>query len=264
MDWARSRILDRSRPWSIVVSSVVVNDMSIELPGSFGVNESFPSGYLIHDGTAINTDGWDGYPAERRRLVSALRDRGTGGVILSGDVHSAWAFEGPTDERGAVAVELTCPAVTSKPMGEMVPVLGKGLEAYMASKDDVAWADLYARGHLVVDVTPTKVTGTWYFSDSEDPAAEARRGASWSTALDRPGELVEVDVDPEHGVEPDGGSDRPPADTGDARERLVPEPVPPRPPGILAAEARHRRRRRLLAAAAVTGAALWWWRRHPT
>ena len=47
------------------------------------------------DGKVMCTDEWDGYPAERERLVEAIADRGPGVVALSGDVHSAWAFEGP-------------------------------------------------------------------------------------------------------------------------------------------------------------------------
>lgn len=271
MRWARERVLDTSGPWSILVTSVVVNPMHIELPGRFKVNKPFPPGYLIEDGIAINSDGWDGYPAERERLTKALRERGRGGVILSGDVHSGWAFEGPSDDDGPVAVEFTCPAVTSEPMGEMIPVVGKAVEKLMAAEHGVAWVDLFARGHLVVDVAPTTVTGTWYFSDSEDPAAEARRGASWTTHLDQPGRLVAADANPEHasgsgagsgsrsGSEGRGvGDDARPPETRRERDRETPMPVPPRPAGVKAGEARRRRRARVVATMAVTALVLWW------
>ncbi|QXC62719.1 alkaline phosphatase D family protein [Aquihabitans sp. G128] len=194
--WLAERVADRSLPWVVIVSSVVVNDMAIDLPADADVDEPFPSGYLVEDGRAINTDGWDGYPGERRRLVEALRQRGGGAVLLSGDVHSAWAFEGPTDDLGAVAVELTCPAVTSEPMGEMVPVVGRAVQHLLRAKPDVRWADLFARGHLIVEVDPTAVTGTWWFSDSEDPGSvpALQAGAAWRTSLDQPGRLVEVEV----------------------------------------------------------------------
>lgn len=244
LTWLRERLADRTAPWSIVVSSVVVNDMALELPGGFDLDGPLPSGYLIADGRAINTDGWDGYPAERRRLVEAARARGRGVVLLSGDVHSAWAFEGPSDDQGAVAVELTCPAVTSEPMGEMIPVVGKEVEAVLRAKPDVRWADLFARGHLVVEVSPTRVSGTWFFSDSEDPEATATAGAAWETRLDEPGRL--------HEIEPVDERRRPAATGADGRgdaERAVPRPVPPRPPGIRAAIARRQRRTRIVAAA---------------
>ncbi len=255
--WAEERIADRSLgPWCVVVSSVVVNPMPFELPGRFRVGRSLPSGYLVDDGVAINTDGWDGYPAEREALTRALAARGSGAVLLSGDVHSAWAFEGPPGPDGPTAVEFTCPAVTSEPMGEMIPVVGKAVEARLAADDGVRWVDLYARGHLVVDVAPTEVTATWYFSDSEDLDAEVRRGASWAASIDRPGRLEPVDVDPEHAAAPtpSAPADGPP----DERARQVPEPVPPRPAGLLAAARRRRRRRRILVLTAAAGALGWW------
>lgn len=258
--WATERIADRSPgPWCLLVSSVVLNPMPFELPGRFRVGRTLPSGYAVEDGVAINTDGWDGYPTERDELTAALATRATGAVVLSGDVHSAWAFEGPAGDDGPVAVEFTCPAVTSAPMGEMIPLVGKAVEKRLAADDGVRWVDLYARGHLIVDVTPSEVTATWYFSDSEDLDAEARRGASWAVALDRPGRLEAVDVDPEHAAEPEHGAAA--AGPPDQRRRQVPEPVPPRPAGLVAAAQRRRRRRRLAAIVAVAGLLGWWDRR---
>ena len=41
------------------------------------------------------TGSWDGYPANRDRVVSAIRQNNTGqAVILSGDMHSFWAIDG--------------------------------------------------------------------------------------------------------------------------------------------------------------------------
>lgn len=246
MAWLRQRLADRSTPWKIVVSSVVVNDMGLELPGGIDVNAPLPSGYLVADGRAINTDGWDGYPAERRRVVDAISERGRGVVLLSGDVHSGWAFEGPTGDAGAVAVEFTCPAVTSEPMGEMIPVVGRQVEAVLRSKPDVRWADLFARGHLVVEIAPDTVSGTWCFSDSEDPAAVATPETAWEARLDEPGRLFQIDPVDER-RRPQRNADG--ASAGPDAERVVPGPVPPRPPGIQAAVARRQRRTRVLAAA---------------
>ncbi|MCU1497479.1 MAG: hypothetical protein JWM47_1432, partial [Acidimicrobiales bacterium] len=239
LDWLRERLADHRAPWSIVVSSVVVNDMALDLPGDLDLDEPLPSGYLVADGRAIDTDGWDGYPAERRRVVEALRSRGAGGVILSGDVHSAWAFEGPRDDDGPVAVEFTCPAVTSAPMGEMIPLVGRDVEALMRTKEDVRWADLFARGHLVVEVAPESVTATWFFSHSEDPRAAVRTGPSWATHLADPGRLVPGAAAAVHA--PTG----PAGEAGPAPDRGAPPDVPPRPPEVLAAARRRSRRRRL-------------------
>jgi alkaline phosphatase D len=63
----------------------------------------------------INMDSWDGAPAARARLLQGLAERGvTGAIVLTGDVHSAWAAElraGP--EGPAVATEFVATSVTS-------------------------------------------------------------------------------------------------------------------------------------------------------
>ena len=52
--------------------------------------------HLDIDGKTFNfTGSWDGYPANRDRVVSAIRRSNTGqAVILSGDMHSFWAIDG--------------------------------------------------------------------------------------------------------------------------------------------------------------------------
>ena len=70
----------------------------------------------------MHDDQWDGYPAERGPLVSWIVERAAAGgrtVLLSGDVHSSWAFTGPPDSANGepVAVEFTTPAVLLAAMG---------------------------------------------------------------------------------------------------------------------------------------------------
>ena len=83
-------------------SGVVVNE--IELPvaaAAAPVNQMLPNGYAVLDGRVLHDDQWDGYPAERGaadRLGSRPGRAGGRTVLLSGDVHSSWAFVGPCDE----------------------------------------------------------------------------------------------------------------------------------------------------------------------
>ena len=64
-------------------------------------------------------DRWSGYPAARERLVSQIADASSDNVIiLSGDIHSAWASDVPRHmselDGPSVAVELTTTSVSSK------------------------------------------------------------------------------------------------------------------------------------------------------
>ena len=99
--WVRERLLDMSRPWAIVASGVVVNSIELPWPRPLtSMNRLLPNGYAMLDGRVMHDDQWDGYPAERSRLVSWIVERAAAGgrtVLLSGDVHSSWAFTGPPD-----------------------------------------------------------------------------------------------------------------------------------------------------------------------
>ena len=60
-------------------------------------------------------DKWDGYPAARARLLAGLAERRIANpVILSGDLHNAWAGEVAAAEDGPpVATEFTASSMSS-------------------------------------------------------------------------------------------------------------------------------------------------------
>jgi alkaline phosphatase D len=69
------------------------------------------------DGTA-NMDAWDGYRASRNRIQQGWRDRNVRNpLVLTGDVHCAWANELKADYANAnsatIGTELVCTSITS-------------------------------------------------------------------------------------------------------------------------------------------------------
>ena len=66
---------------------------------------------------ALSMDKWDGYPAARDRLLRGLLDRHVANaVVLSGDVHNAWAGELRLEEgngAAAAATEFTATSISS-------------------------------------------------------------------------------------------------------------------------------------------------------
>ena len=76
-------------------------------------------------GVKIYTDGWDGYPLARRRLLESLGQiKPANPLILGGDVHSFWVndlkpdFDDPTSP--VVASEFVCGSITSQPPAEEI------------------------------------------------------------------------------------------------------------------------------------------------
>ena len=90
----------RGGTWQVLAQQVMV--MRRELPGG-----------------AIAMDKWDAYPAARARLLQGIKDRGVANaVVLTGDVHQAWAGNlrvDPLDERSpVVASEFVASSITSE------------------------------------------------------------------------------------------------------------------------------------------------------
>jgi alkaline phosphatase D len=245
--WLAERLADDSRPWSVIASGVVVNEIEISWPAPLRwVNALLPNGYAILDGRVLHDDQWDGYPAEREHLSQQLRARGERGrrtLILSGDVHSSWAFEGPCDsETGApVAVEVTTPAVSSAAMGRAhLPGMWRLLDRAANDLDHVCWAEVTERGYCTIDLTPDDATATWWFVHpyDDDPAERAEPAmALRSDRADWPPRLQPAT----------------PVVTDPARVGL-PEPAPPRPHDLR--QLRRRRRVRLAAEGSAMAAAL--------
>ena len=60
-----------TRPWSIVASGVVVNELELDWPRPLRwMGRLAPSGYAVLDGRVMHDDQWDGYPAERNWLIA--------------------------------------------------------------------------------------------------------------------------------------------------------------------------------------------------
>jgi alkaline phosphatase D len=230
-DWLYERLRDVERPWAIVASGVVVNEMELSWPRVLRwMNSTLPNGYAVLDGHLLHDDQWDGYPAERSRLVEVLAQRGRSGgrsIVLSGDVHSSWAFRGPcvpsTGE--PVAVEMTTPAVSSAAMGRAhYPLLWRVLDRAANRLDHVCWADVTARGYGVLELTRSAATARWWFVHpyATDPAQRAIPAAAFRTERNAwPPAFEAVDVafeEPERAGLPDALPPRP-ADLGRLRAR---------------------------------------------
>ncbi len=120
----------------------------------------------------LNTDQWDGYPHSRAALLDQLGTEGINDtVVLTGDIHSAWAldvtpdpFKGydPGSGKGSLAVELVCTSVTSP------GPFGSGDDADAAEKRTLAnhphlhWTNFQHRGYLTLDLDAQRAQAQWW------------------------------------------------------------------------------------------------------
>ncbi|MFC4060141.1 alkaline phosphatase D family protein [Planomonospora corallina] len=131
-------------------------------------------------GSEVNLDSWDGYAAERARLLTGLRDSGAANpVVLTGDAHMHHAadltldFDDPDAER--VAVELVTSSVSSD--GDGYRDENRTAEL-VAENPHIAYID-QRRGYLVCRLTGQELQADFrvleYISRRGAPARSGAR-----------------------------------------------------------------------------------------
>jgi alkaline phosphatase D len=152
-EWLFENLLDSraaGKPWQILGQQVM---FSTQTPAG----QSTP-----------NPDSWDGYRAARRRVLDAAAAAGTKHlVVLTGDVHSAWAYDiapdpfngsyDPATGRGALGTEIVTPAVSS-PAGFNPEQSAK----IVAARPHLKYFSTDYRGYLVLDLSREHIQADWW------------------------------------------------------------------------------------------------------
>ncbi|MEQ1504102.1 MAG: alkaline phosphatase D family protein [Myxococcota bacterium] len=127
------------------------------------------------------TDGWDGYPAARRRLLGTLKKRKVSNpVIVGGDVHASYVSDvrlDPADPRSAgIATEFCGTSITSQ--GSTV----EENEATIRDNPQFAFIDGVHRGYVAFELGPTTLTARVRGVDTKDPLAVPNTLATFTVA----------------------------------------------------------------------------------
>ncbi len=119
---------------------------------------------------ALN-DTWDGYQAARERVVDFLVSEKMRDIaILSGDIHSSWAFDVPRnpwdgytarDGMGSLAVEFVTPAVSSPPLFADAATRER-MATFRYLLPHLKYLEGESRGYVHLDITPARLQADWY------------------------------------------------------------------------------------------------------
>ncbi len=134
-------------------------------------------------GVFLNTDQWDGYQPARDRVYDIFK--GTpqhppvnNCVVLTGDIHSSWVADlsqdpnnpnvaaggyDPVSGAGSRAVEFVGTSVSSP--GANDPT-GSTAALLRSINPHFKYINLTQRGYMLVDVSPQRVVGEWWFVDT--------------------------------------------------------------------------------------------------
>ncbi|MGE5526504.1 MAG: alkaline phosphatase D family protein [Rhodospirillaceae bacterium] len=115
------------------------------------------------------TDGWDGYPKARERLLRELAERRVSNpVVISGDVHMAVVADLKVDFDNTRA-----PVVATEFCGTSISSQGpsrKRVETIIAKNPHIKLANAARRGYTVLEITRERCTATFRaLQDVRDP-----------------------------------------------------------------------------------------------
>lgn len=182
-------------PWQVIGQQVIMGRKNIPLVA----NEEFApevrenvmrSRYAMlrergQLGLPLNLDAWDGYPADRERVLQQFREHGTNVVVLAGDTHSSWAFDLHDEQGDAVAVEFGTPSVSSPGFENFMPLPeDKLVAAFMQASPEMRFMRGLGRGWMELDISREQVsTRFFYVSTIVEPEYEVEESAALSVRV---------------------------------------------------------------------------------
>lgn len=149
--WLTDRIADSQAQWNLLGQQTLMGELRLQ------------------EGKVSN-DGWDGYPATRRRILETWRDAKIANPIaLGGDVHCFFA--------GELSVERGQPPVATEFVGGSISSLGEtnaNLNAARFVNPHLKYAEGEVRGYGRVDLTPKGATVTFRGVNGLDKGSPVR------------------------------------------------------------------------------------------
>lgn len=179
MNYLHSRWSTSSANWNLVGNSVMFTPVLIPPldPQTSGAIAELMG--LPQDGIPYNSDQWDGYAAERRRLIRMMADEGLDNVVfLTGDIHSSWACDVPvTPGRypgdGVAAAEIVCASVNASNIDDIVKLPQRNAisqtaeQALMAANRHLKWIEFDHHGYVSVQVRADEILAEYRFVEDK-------------------------------------------------------------------------------------------------
>ncbi|MDH6676771.1 alkaline phosphatase D [Rhodococcus sp. LBL1] len=194
MDWLTSGIVTSPTQWKIVGNPVMIAPCAFPPLEDRTMKAITDMIGLPDAGIPYNTDQWDGYSADRRRLFDAITSnkvRNT--VFLTGDIHTSWACDLPVDAAdypgaGTVGTEFVVPSVTSANIDDSLKVPPRTVsvaaeEAFKTFNHHVRYVELDSHGYGVFEMNKQGAQMDWFFvNDPVDPHGTVRHAVSYRVA----------------------------------------------------------------------------------
>jgi alkaline phosphatase D len=137
-------------------------------------------------GQSFWTDGWDGYPKARERLLGFVAaKRIANPVVIGGDVHTSVVADLKTDfndpKSPVVATEFVGTSITSQ------GISAKSIETWRSDNPHIRFADSTRRGYTVLELTPQRCLARLRTVKEKEADSPVHTLATWVVEDGRPG-----------------------------------------------------------------------------
>lgn len=162
MQWLLDQLSDTLSKWKIIGNQVMFAPLTVF-------------------GAPVNNDQWDGYAAERNQITShILNNNIQNTVVLTGDIHTAWANDIPGNNYNAstgansIAVEFVGTSVTSQ--NSPLPV---GVSLIRTFNPHMKYINLDDHGYYILDVKKNRTQADYIFTPINQVTNTSTNGESW-------------------------------------------------------------------------------------
>jgi alkaline phosphatase D len=168
--WLASGLVNSTARWNVIAQQTLM----AQVDRSPGAGQSFW------------TDGWDGYPAARERLLGAVAgSRAANPVVIGGDVHlfAVCDLKSDFDDPASpvVATEFVGSSITSQ------GIAAKTVESWRAENPHIRYLNSTRRGYTRLELTAGRCVARMRTVNEKDPDSSVRTLATWTVEDGRPG-----------------------------------------------------------------------------
>jgi len=118
--WLKNVLETSSAEWNVLGNSVMLSPMKIlTVEGNAEANAALNFVDQRTTGMAVNSDQWDGYAADRDRLLELLSKTTSKTFVVTGDIHSEWANSVIWDDK-EIGAEMVCTSISAPNVDEIL------------------------------------------------------------------------------------------------------------------------------------------------
>ncbi len=203
LEWLTNELNSSTAKWTVLGNQVIFTPVDLlGLPGS--------------------EDMWNGYPAEREKVIEVLQELDNI-IIITGDFHMGIAADvtpNPADPSVSIGTEFVVPSVSTANVNELEDlireVVGESID--IDQIDDLAkifnkqmkYFNMYDHGFYILDVKNEQAQVDYYYTESILEEATGYRQEGSFLIADQASSMVEVDTPAPSADAPAAAPDTPP------------------------------------------------------